>query len=93
MKDRVDIVDDEKHLFKYTVIEGGVIGTKLKSHSFEIDLAPTINGGCLSKIFVDYDTIDDRLLPEEEVTKLKEGVMSMVKAVEAYLQANPDAYV
>lgn len=44
-------------------------------------------------MFVDYDTIDDRLLPEEEVTKLKEGVMSMVKAVEAYLQANPDAYV
>lgn len=93
MKDRVDIVDDEKHLLKYTVIEVGVIGTKLKSYSFEIYLAPTINGGCLSNIFVDYDTIDDRLLPEEEVTKLKEGVMSMVKAVEAYLQANPDAYV
>ncbi|RWR76480.1 major allergen Pru ar 1-like protein [Cinnamomum micranthum f. kanehirae] len=88
VKDRVDIMDDEKHVFKYTVIEGGEIGSKLKSYSSEIQ-----SGGFLSKMTVEYDTINDSLLPEEEVAKMKEGIMWMGKAMEAYLQANPDAYV
>ncbi|RWR76475.1 major pollen allergen Bet v 1-D/H-like protein [Cinnamomum micranthum f. kanehirae] len=36
VKDWVDIMDDEKHVFKYTVIKGGEIGSKLKSYSSEI---------------------------------------------------------
>ncbi|RWR76477.1 pathogenesis-related protein 1-like protein [Cinnamomum micranthum f. kanehirae] len=93
VKDRVDIMDDEKHVFKYTVIEGGEIGNKLKSYSSEIQFQATSSGGCLSKMTVEYDTINDSLLPEEEVTKMMEGIMWMGKAMEAYLQANPDAYV
>ncbi|RWR76474.1 hypothetical protein CKAN_00491600 [Cinnamomum micranthum f. kanehirae] len=41
---------------------------------------------------VDYETINNSLLPEEEVAKMKEGIMWMGKAMEAYQQANPDAY-
>ncbi|RWR76479.1 major pollen allergen Aln g 1-like protein [Cinnamomum micranthum f. kanehirae] len=45
VKDRVDIMDDEKHVFKYTVIEGGEIGRKLKSNSSEIQFQATSSGG------------------------------------------------
>lgn len=93
VKDRVDIMDNEKHLFKYTVIEGGPIDSKLKSYSIEIQFQATSSEGCLSKMTLDYDTINDSLLPEEKVAKMKEGIMGMGKAMEAYLQANPDAYV
>ncbi|RWR76481.1 pathogenesis-related protein 1-like protein [Cinnamomum micranthum f. kanehirae] len=93
VKDRVDIMDDEKHVFKYTVFEGGVIGNKLKSYSSEIQFQATSSGDYLSKMTVDYDTINNNFLPEEEVAKMKEGIMGMGKAMEAYIQANLDACV
>ncbi|RWR76478.1 pathogenesis-related protein 1-like protein [Cinnamomum micranthum f. kanehirae] len=93
VKDRVDIMDDEKHVFKCTVIEGGEIGRKLKSYSIEVQFQATSSGGCLSKMTVEYDTIKDSLLPEEEVAMRKEGIKWIGEALEAYLQANPDAYV
>lgn len=93
VKDRVDVIDDEKHVFKYTVIEGGLIGLKrLKSYSFEIHVEPTSHGGSLSKTTVEYVSFDDSLLSDEEIGKIKGGVIGMVKSVEGYLQDNPEAY-
>ena len=93
VKDRVDVIDDEKHVFKYTVIEGGLIGLKrLKSYSFEIHVEPTSDGGSLSKMTVEYESFDDSLLSDEEIEKIKGGVIGMVKSVEGYLKENPEAY-
>lgn len=92
MKDRIDVIDDEKHVFKYTVIEGGLIGLKrLKSYSFEIHVEPTSDGGSLSKMIVEYES-DDGLLTDEEAGKIKGGIIGMVKSVEGYLNENPEAY-
>ncbi|XP_068660678.1 major strawberry allergen Fra a 1.08-like [Aristolochia californica] len=93
VKDRVDVMDDEKYLFRYSVIEGGLLGVKVNSMKFELTFVATPPGGSISKLKVDYDAIDGATEVEEEVAKVKAGVTGMVKAVEAYLLANPEAYV
>ncbi|XP_077242775.1 class-10 pathogenesis-related protein 1-like [Tasmannia lanceolata] len=92
MKTRIDAVDDAKYVFKYTVIDGGLVGVNVKWYSFEMKFEATADGGSLSKIKVEYDSLGDSLLTEDEIAQIKAGNQGMVKAVEGYLQANPDAY-
>ncbi|XP_058077924.1 major strawberry allergen Fra a 1-2-like [Magnolia sinica] len=92
LKDCINVVDDEKHVFKYTVIEGGFIGLKLKSYSFETCLEPAGDNGSISKLTVEYDTMDGQSLTDADVNMIKGGIIGMAKAIEGYLQANPDAY-
>lgn len=40
----MDAVDDQKHVFKYSVIEGGLIGKKMKSTSFELKFEAAAGG-------------------------------------------------
>ncbi|KAG9459521.1 hypothetical protein H6P81_004029 [Aristolochia fimbriata] len=94
VKDRVEVMDDEKYLFKYSAIEGGsLLGAKVSSLQFELTIEASPGGGSISKLKVDYDAIDGATGVEEEVAKVKEGVTGMVKAVEAYLLAHPEAYL
>uniref|UniRef100_A0A1D1YFB3 Major allergen Pru ar 1 n=1 Tax=Anthurium amnicola TaxID=1678845 RepID=A0A1D1YFB3_9ARAE len=92
IKDRVDVLDDHNYVFKYTVIEGGLLGTRFKSYSYELKLEAAGGGGSKGKLTVHYDTIDDTPLTEEEVGKLMIGVVGMMKALEVYFQANPNLY-
>ncbi|RWR75045.1 major pollen allergen Bet v 1-F/I [Cinnamomum micranthum f. kanehirae] len=91
-KDRVDAVDDQKHIFKYSVIEGGLIGKKVKSTSFELKFDAAADAGSVCKLSGEYETIEDRLPTEEETKEMIGGMIGMFKAVEGYLLANPDAY-
>ncbi|KAB1213919.1 Major pollen allergen Bet v 1-D/H [Morella rubra] len=93
VKDRIELIDHEKHIFKYSVMEGGLVGVKLKSFAAEITFNSTAEGGCLAKLNIQYESLEGSLLSEEDVTSIKEGNMAMMKTVEAYLLANPDAYV
>ncbi|KAL5996263.1 hypothetical protein ACLOJK_026337 [Asimina triloba] len=92
VKDRIDVIDGENYVFKYTIIEGGLIGVKLKSYSFETRFTPTGNGGTKSKVIVDYETLDGQSLTEVEIKMIKGATTSIAKAIEEYLQANPGAY-
>ncbi|EHA8592421.1 pathogenesis-related protein 1 [Cocos nucifera] len=91
MKDRLE-VDHANHLMKYAVIEGGFIGKRLKSQTFEVKYEASGSGGCVVKIKVEYETLDDKPLSEEEQTELKGWLVQSMKAVEGYLLANPTAY-
>nr|XP_010914509.1 pathogenesis-related protein 1 [Elaeis guineensis] len=91
IKDRVE-VDQENHLVKYVIIDGGLIGKRLKSHVLEVKYEASDNGGCVVKTKIEYETLDDKPLSEEEVAKMNEGVVQSTKAVEGYLLANPTAY-
>uniref|UniRef100_A0A2N9H8J4 Bet v I/Major latex protein domain-containing protein n=1 Tax=Fagus sylvatica TaxID=28930 RepID=A0A2N9H8J4_FAGSY len=92
VKDRIDVIDHENHIFKYSVIEGGLVGLKLKSFVAEVILNSTGEGGCLAKLKIEYESLEDSLLSEKDVTSIKEGKLAMTKAIEGYLLANPDAY-
>ncbi|XP_077241711.1 pathogenesis-related protein 1-like [Tasmannia lanceolata] len=92
MKDRIDVLNDESYEFKYTVTEGGIVGLIVKWYSFYMKLEPTGDGSCVGKVKVEYETLDGELT-HDQIAKMKEGNEGMVKAVQAYLQANPDVYV
>lgn len=91
--DKLVEVDEEKKTFKIEVLEGGWIGVRLKSYSFTVTLEPTSEGGCKAKLLVEYDTLDDKPLSDEDAKGLKEGILGMHKALEGHLLANPNAYV
>ncbi|MQL89343.1 hypothetical protein Taro_021912 [Colocasia esculenta] len=92
VKDRVDVLDAENHVFKYSVVEGGLLGSRLKSYSYELKFEAAADGGSKGKLTVEYDTVDDSLLTGEEEGKLTFGLVAMMKALEGYLQANPALY-
>ncbi|XP_008807369.1 pathogenesis-related protein 1-like [Phoenix dactylifera] len=91
-KDHLEVVDHESHLLKYGVIEGGLIGQRLKSLKFEVRYEVSGNGGCVVKTKIEYDTLDDKPLSEQEQEELKGWLVLPLKATEAYLLANPSAY-
>ena len=74
------------------MIEGGLVGLKLKSFLAEVILNSTGEGGCLAKLKIEYESLEDSLLSEKDVTSIKERKLAMMKAIEGYLLANPDAY-
>ncbi|KAJ0979906.1 hypothetical protein J5N97_015380 [Dioscorea zingiberensis] len=92
VKDKVEVMDHEKHVYKYSVVEGGLLGLRLKSYSFEIKFEGCSDGGTVGKLTVEYDTIDDTLLSEEEQGHILGGILGMMEAVDGYLLANPTAY-
>ena len=91
MKERLELLDDEKCECKSTLIEGGGIGSAIETATSHIKVEPAANGGSVVKVDSTY-----KLLPSVEVndkiTKAKESVAAIFKAAEAYLIANPDAY-
>lgn len=86
------VMDQENHIVKYSTLEGGVLGVKVKSYSVEISLTSTSEGGCLSKMKIEYESIGDSLLSEEDANDMQQGIFAMVKAIDAYLVENPTAY-
>ncbi|XP_010278417.1 PREDICTED: pathogenesis-related protein 1-like [Nelumbo nucifera] len=92
LKDRVDVIDHANHVFKSSIIEGGLVGLKVKSYTSEIALHPTSDGGCVARVNIEYESINDNLLSDEDVARVKEGVIGTMKEFDGYLLANPEAY-
>ncbi|XP_011001152.1 PREDICTED: major pollen allergen Bet v 1-D/H-like [Populus euphratica] len=92
VKDRVEVMDLENHIVKYSTLEGGVMGIKVKSYTVEISLTATNKGGCLSKMKIEYESIGDSLLSEEDANDMQQGIFAMVKAIDAHLVENHTAY-
>ncbi|KAF9667747.1 hypothetical protein SADUNF_Sadunf15G0055600 [Salix dunnii] len=92
VKDRVEVMDHENHRVKYSILEGGALGVKVKSYSVEVCLTSTNEGGCLAKMNIAYESMGESLLSEEDANELQQGIFAMVKAVDAHLVENPTAY-
>ncbi|KAF3322741.1 pathogenesis-related protein 1-like protein [Carex littledalei] len=91
VKEKFDFVDHEKLECKTTLLEGGGIGIKLESASSQIKFERKDDGGCVCQVVATY-----KLLPEvelrDESEAAKQSFVGIIKAAEAYLLANPDAY-
>nr|XP_010922267.1 major pollen allergen Aln g 1 [Elaeis guineensis] len=92
LKERVEVLDSANKIFKYSIIGGGLIGLRLKLCSYELKFELGSDGSSVGKLTLQYETLDDADLSEEEKGMLMEGPMGMMKAVEGFLLANPDAY-
>lgn len=86
------MLDNENKIYKYSIIGGSLIGLRLKLCSYELKFELGSDGSSVGKLTVEYETLDDTDLSEEEKGMLMEGPVGMMKAVEGFLLANPDAY-
>ncbi|KAF7145038.1 hypothetical protein RHSIM_Rhsim04G0229800 [Rhododendron simsii] len=93
VKHKIDALDKEKMTYAYTLIEGDALMDKLESISYEVKFEPSPDGGCIGKNISTYHTKPGVEIKEEEIKAGKAQASGIFKAVEAYLVANPDAYV
>ncbi|KAF8401407.1 hypothetical protein HHK36_012346 [Tetracentron sinense] len=92
VKHRIDALDKENFVCKYSLIEGDVLMGKLESIAYEVKFETAADGGCVCKMTSEYHSVGDGEIKEEEIKAGKERAMGMYKAIEAYLLENPDAY-
>ncbi|KAF5194331.1 Pathogenesis-related protein [Thalictrum thalictroides] len=92
LKERIDILDKENLECKFTLIEGADIGKKLEWATSHIKAEPKSDGGCIYKVSSELKTLSGLQYSEEELQMSKNAATGMVKAMEAYLIAHPDAY-
>ncbi|KAL6339948.1 hypothetical protein AAG906_035039 [Vitis piasezkii] len=92
IKHRIDEVDNEKCRCKFTLIEGDVMGEKLRSAAYEIEFMDDGEGGSICRMLSEYETVGDVVFRDEDIEEGKEKATELFKPVEAFLLANPDAY-
>ncbi|XLR61093.1 hypothetical protein HN51_004357 [Arachis hypogaea] len=92
LKHRIDVVDKENLVCKYTMIEGDPLGEKLESIAYEVNFEATSDGGCICKMTSKYNAIGDAEIKEEEVKEGRESSIGICRVVEAYLLKNPQIY-
>ena len=90
VKHRVDAIDKENLTHTYSIIEGDALSDVIESITYHIKIVPTEEGGSICKNRSIYNTKGDAQISEEKIKEGKEKATAMFKAIEAYLQANPD---
>lgn len=91
VKYHVDAVDTENFTQSYSILEGEVLMGIFESIIYHIEILANADGGCICKSRSIYNTKGDVQISEEKIKEGKEKTMAMFVAIEAYLQANPDA--
>ncbi|KAL2230143.1 major allergen Pru ar 1-like [Sesamum indicum] len=91
VKHRVDALDTENLTHSYSIVEGDALMGGLESITYHVKIVPTEDGGCICKNRSIYQAKGGFELTEEKIKEGKEKAMAMFKAIEAYLQANPEA--
>lgn len=92
VKHRIDELDKENLVCKYTMIEGDALGDKLESISYEVKFEAAGDGGCKCLMTSKYNTIGNIEIKEEEIKAGKDSAIGIYKVVEAYLLENPEVY-
>ncbi|XP_030463072.1 major allergen Pru ar 1-like [Syzygium oleosum] len=92
LKHKIDALDSDNLVCKYSLIEGGAIFDKIESVVYEVKFEASSNGGCICKMSSEYHTKTGVELKEEDIKQGKEKAMGLYKVVEEYLLANPDVY-
>ncbi|XP_076948914.1 major allergen Pru ar 1-like [Bidens hawaiensis] len=95
MKHKIDALDEEKMVYAYTLIEGGELAAgKVESISYNMTFESSPNGGCIGKNTSKYHIKEGSEIKEEEIKEGKDQkAFGVFKAIEAFLLANPNAYV
>ncbi|KAE9602577.1 hypothetical protein Lal_00050099 [Lupinus albus] len=92
LKQKIEVLDKDNLVCKYTLIEGDPLGDKLESIAYDVKFEAASNGGCLCKMISNYNTIGDYDVKEEEVKEGKETTIGIYRVVESYLLENPQVY-
>uniref|UniRef100_A0ACD5UIW3 Uncharacterized protein n=1 Tax=Avena sativa TaxID=4498 RepID=A0ACD5UIW3_AVESA len=90
---RVVVRDHAARMLRNEVLEGGKVRAQIKSQVTEVKLEAAGEGGCVATFRVEYEKLQGSgaLAPEDQAG-LVGAYVGMLKAVEAYLIANPTEY-
>ncbi|KAM7477696.1 hypothetical protein LguiA_025909 [Lonicera macranthoides] len=89
---RIDELDKEGFMCKYTLLETDAFMDKLESITYEVKFEPYGDTGCVCKISSEYKTRDNVEMKEQDIEPSKDRAIGMYEVVEAYLLAHPHAY-
>jgi len=92
VRHRINELDKENFVCRYTMIEGDALGDKLESIDYEVKFEAASDGGSMCKMTSKYNTKEAFQVEEEEIKAGKEKAMAIFKVVESYLLENPQAY-
>ncbi|CAI9118999.1 OLC1v1020646C1 [Oldenlandia corymbosa var. corymbosa] len=92
VKHRIDGLDKEKYVSKFTMFEGDALMGKLDWIAYDVRFEAYGFGGCVCKITSEYKTKENVEINEEEIELGKDRAIGMYEVVEAYLLAHPHAY-
>ncbi|KAH9305713.1 hypothetical protein KI387_010117 [Taxus chinensis] len=92
VKERVDEADEEKLVYRYSHVEGGMLGKKLASAKYEFKYTPKPNGGTVCSSVFYYDSLPGVPNDEAKIKEIKEMGTALFKKIDDYLIANPAAY-
>lgn len=90
-KHRIEEVDEANHVYKYSVIEGGVLGEDIESVTYVFKFESGGEGGCAVKISATYHPkVEEHDTIKEKIEKVKESTKGFFHALEAHLHAHTD---
>ncbi|GLJ53563.1 hypothetical protein SUGI_1142590 [Cryptomeria japonica] len=92
VKERIDEIDEENLVYSFSQVEGGVVGTKLASVTYQVKFSPKADGGTLVIYICNYDSLPGVAHDEAKIEEIKEKSTELFKLIEAYLIANPTSY-
>ncbi|GLJ10575.1 hypothetical protein SUGI_0130960 [Cryptomeria japonica] len=92
VKERVEEVDEEKLVYRYSHVEGGLLGKRLASNSYEFKYIPKAGGGCICSYVIHFDTLPGIPPEEGKAKEIKQTSTALFRKIEAYLLANPNLY-
>ena len=91
LKERVDEIDENNMLVKYTVVEGGLLGKRVATAHGEIKVSPGPGGkGCVvsqTSYFTPLPGVPPP--PPEKVQHVHESFAQVTKALDTYLLSHP----
>ncbi|KAL0433185.1 UNVERIFIED_CONTAM: Pathogenesis-related protein STH-2 [Sesamum latifolium] len=88
-KHRLDEIDTQNYVCKYTLIGGDILGDKLEKISYELKIEESADGGCVIKSKTDLHLKAGAELTDEEIKAGKDVALNVFSGCEEYLSANP----
>lgn len=89
-KHRINAIDTENLTTKFTLIEGGWLGDKLKSIDYEVKFEESGDGGCVIKLTGEYHTkVDGVVFKQEDVKEGEDQAKGFYAIAGDYLLVNP----
>lgn len=93
-KHKIEEVDEEKHLFKYNLFEGGILGDDLESITYVYKFEKGHDGGSTIKIEETYHPKgDEHHSIQDKIEQGKEATKGLINSLEAHLHAHPHEYI
>nr|P93105.2 RecName: Full=Probable intracellular pathogenesis-related protein T1 [Catharanthus roseus] len=89
VKHHVEELDKDNMSYKYSIVDGEALMPGLQSISYVIKIEPSGHGS-VCKHNTTFHFKAGSNINEDEIKAGKERAAEMIKAVEAYVQANPD---